>query len=440
MIPTKQTITPTVHRIALMLEARIRSGEYEEDAWLPTERDLAEEFHVSRATIRLALGALEKRNLLYRAAGCRPLVRNGSGAKPGGTDTTRLSLGLWMSGDPTDVGGAMTALGIHRVLDPDAYRLVVANHRGATLDALIESEAQVLARFARDSDIAGLILWYFGGDRNLSALEALRAAKIPMVFVDRRSPRGFEADYVGVDNERAAREVVKHLLQQGHRHIAHITNTEPASTVAERQAGYRRALEEASIALRPELTLIIPFMELEGTDRRRQEAALVGRLLALPGPPTAVFTVNDATALHLIAGLRERGVRVPEDIAVAGFDDEEQCRPGAPFLTTTISPSSRWARKPPASCSNGCRPARPAPAVMSCWMRRWCCAHPRRPGRCSARKRHIQPGVADRLQVRLLVSRPGAKTPARNPILPISHTARRQNHADQKPEQRLYTH
>src|SRR5262245_55256891 len=123
----QDTLSTTVYRVVSALRERILSGEYPEGQCLPTERELAEEFQVSRATIRLALAELERSNLLYRAAGCRPLVRMGDGARRNEPLIARHSLGLWISGDPTDINGAMTVRGIHSVLDPDVYRLVVAN-------------------------------------------------------------------------------------------------------------------------------------------------------------------------------------------------------------------------------------------------------------------------------------------------------------------------
>jgi LacI family transcriptional regulator len=333
-----RTLTPAVQRIVNRLQDRILSGAYPGGQWLPTERLLAEEFAVSRATIRLALAEIELLGLVSRASGCRPLVRPETESQPVDTSRVRRSLGLWISGDPTDVGGAMTVRGITGVLDPDVYRIVVAHHCGDTLQDLIEAESLALARFERDRDIEGLILWYFGGQANRPALEALREAQIPMVFVDRRPPYGFEADYVGVHNERAAQEAVQHLLALGHRRIAHVTNPENASTVAERLEGYRRALAAAGIAFRADLVVTAHFMELQGTDPALREAAVIDRLLSLSDPPTALFVVNDFTAQSLTAALAARGVRVPEDIAVVGFDDEERWKPGAPFLTTVRQP------------------------------------------------------------------------------------------------------
>jgi DNA-binding LacI/PurR family transcriptional regulator len=333
--------SPSIRHIASTLEARIRSGAYAGGRWLPPERALAEEFQVSRATLRHALKELDRRKLLVRTAGCRPLVVGGRSAETEGAGPARRSLGLWISGDPSDLGGTITARGVLQALDADAFRLVTANPSGKTQEEAIASEGLALMRMARDEDIAGILLWYLGGSANLPTLEALRRAQIPVVFVDRAPPDGFEADYVSVDNTEAAAAIVRHLLDMGHRSIAHLTNRDRASTVAERLAGYRHALEAAGIPYRPERVLEAPFMEPEPDRGGRTDDQVAEQLLGLPDRPTAVFAVNDYHALSLIAALRARGVRVPEDVVVAGFDDAERWTPGHSFLTTARQPFDR---------------------------------------------------------------------------------------------------
>jgi LacI family transcriptional regulator len=215
--------------------------------------------------------------------------------------------------------------------------LVVANPRGSTLIESIETERQFLRRLAEDTDICGVILWYLGGETNLPWLERLRAMRMPMVFVDRRPPDRCLGDYVGVDNRHAASQVVNHLLSRGHRRIAHITNEESACTVAERLGGYRDSLQQAGIAYDPDLVLTGPFQEPEEI----RYTAILERLRGLPNSPTAVFAVNDYSALCLVASAGAMGLSVPEDIEVAGFDDLERWRPGPAILTTVSQPFER---------------------------------------------------------------------------------------------------
>jgi len=338
-------ISSVVKYIVVTLEERIRTGEYEHGQWLPSERDLAREFNVNRVHIRAAIAELERRHFIIRSARCRPLVQNVSYFHPPAAGIRYRNVGLWIWPNVIDPGASCIIRGIQRALKDDTFRLVIANASTSEdiWEAVIESEARFLERMAQDRDTAGIILWCLGSSNSLPALQAVRAAGIPLVFVDRQPPPGFEADYVGVDNKRAAGELVQHLIGQGHRRIAHITNLDSASTVAERLEGYRHALSKANIPFYPDLVLTetLPTPECPNVCD-----ALVEKLLSLPDPPTAVFTVNDQLALRLIAALRARGVRVPEDLAVAGFDGIQRWMPGEAFLTTADQPFERigeWA-------------------------------------------------------------------------------------------------
>lgn len=342
---THKLVSPSVVVIANTLRERVLAGEYRDNGWLPTERELAEEFGVSRTIVRRAIEELERQGLVARSPRCRPVVKRNS-VTPSAGETRRLTFGLWLWPSATFPGASAILRGIYKTLDANRYRLIVENPVDTDWRAVVHSEAQFLERITRDRDVTGAILWYLGGEANLPVLQSVRAAGIPLVFVDRRPPEGFPADYVGVDNRYAAAQIVHHLISKGHRHIAHITNVDNASTVHERLQGYRDALLEAGIPFRPELVLT----ETGSPEPGYQSVydSLATQLMNLPGPPTAVFCVNDVLALQLIDALKVKGVRVPEDIAVAGFDGLERWLPGSPFLTTASQPFERigeWAAR-----------------------------------------------------------------------------------------------
>jgi Transcriptional regulators len=337
-------VSPSAQHVAQVLERKILSGEYQSGQWLPSERVLAEEFGVSRVIIRAAVQAVEERNLITRAARCRPVVRGVSAASGGDAPTSapiaaaRRNVALLIWPAASWPGSASIVQGIRQTLSLDDFRLVLETAVGDTDREISASEARFLQRLHQDQDIEGLILWYLGGEApaNREALETVRSARIPMVFIDRRPPSGFDADYVGVDNVRAAEQVTRHLIAAGHRRVAHVTNLDNASTVYERRQGYERALRRAGIEPRPEWIRADTGSSAE--DHASGCARFVDEWLAQPEPPTAVFAVNDIVAFHLIAVLRERGVRVPEDIAVAGFDGMERWGHAAPFLTSAYQP------------------------------------------------------------------------------------------------------
>jgi LacI family transcriptional regulator len=134
-------------------------------------------------------------------------------------------------------------------------------------------------------------------------------------------------DTITIENHEGAREMTRHLLARGHRRIAMIGGPQRNYDAAERLRGYRTALTESGIALEEPLVVQGDFSELSG---HRAEK----RLLALESRPTAIYAANDSMAIGALSALRENGLRVPEDIAVAGFDDIPLARYMNPPLST----------------------------------------------------------------------------------------------------------
>lgn len=330
------TDSPLVDRLASTLAERIYTGQYQGQDGFPSERALTVEFGVSRVIVRRALETLEQQSLLLRSPRCRTIVRNPQQTYSASIGQKRRSLGLWIWPAPTDPGTAAVVQGICQALDHDRYRLVIGHNAWHAWEEVRQAESRFLKQMIEDQDISGILLWYLGGNENLPALRKVRAANIPVVFMDRVPPREIEADYVGVDNAAAAERVVQHLIERGHRRIAHITNLDNASTVVERLQGYQRALQMASIPFRPEL--VVTATEETFATAPAAHGILVERLRALPDPPTAVFAANDVLADRFLTALRARGLRVPEDIALAGFDGLERWATAEPFLTTVYQP------------------------------------------------------------------------------------------------------
>jgi LacI family transcriptional regulator len=114
--------------------------------------------------------------------------------------------------------------------------------------------------------------------------------------------------------------MVHHLTSLGHRRIAFITGPEQNADAADRLRGYRDAVSEA--------------FELDGDFTEEAGYAAGRRIVGMPNPPTAVFAANDGMAIGALSAFREARARVPEDIALAGFDDIPIARYVAPPLTT----------------------------------------------------------------------------------------------------------
>lgn len=134
-----------------------------------------------------------------------------------------------------------------------------------------------------------------------------------------------------VDNYGGACAVVEHILQHGRRRIAYITGDDYTPDNAERLRGLRNTLAAYGLSLSPERIA-------HGTYSRGSGYQPMLQLLGLPEPPDAVFAANDQMAADALIAIRERGLRVPEDIAVVGFDDVPLASYLSPPLTTVHQP------------------------------------------------------------------------------------------------------
>lgn len=182
---------------------------------------------------------------------------------------------------------------------------------------------------ARGRHTDGLIL--SGPRSDDTALLDLHREGFPLVLHGQLP--GSDIPSVDVDNERGAIAALRHLLALGHRRIGMVTNAPLAYTASrQRLEGYRRALEEAEIPYDEALVRYGNFDEESG--RQAMEA-----LLALEERPTAVFVASDMVAIGALRALREHGLRVPEDMAVVGFDDIAASRYLTPALTTVHVPA-----------------------------------------------------------------------------------------------------
>nr|WP_246315167.1 LacI family DNA-binding transcriptional regulator [Kineococcus aurantiacus] len=161
------------------------------------------------------------------------------------------------------------------------------------------------------------------------------ADRLPLVVLGERDPAG-TADHVTVDNVAAAHAVTTHLVGLGRRRIAAV-GLQPQlanGTAAQRLLGYRQALADAGLP--HEEALEVPVATLH----RAEGARAAHALLDGPHPPDAVFCFSDGLALGALRVLLRSGRRVPEDVALAGFDDVEDGRYATPSLTT-VSPDKR---------------------------------------------------------------------------------------------------
>jgi DNA-binding LacI/PurR family transcriptional regulator len=154
-------------------------------------------------------------------------------------------------------------------------------------------------------------------------LERLSGTGLPIVLIDHHAP-GFAS--VNMDNVAGAYAAVRHLLDQGRRRVAYLGGPAHHSILA-RHRGFRQALFDSGVPADPALELSCDF-----SPQSVQRA--MGTLLSLEAKPDAIFGFNDLTALEAMRICNERGLRVPEDIAIVGFDDIDTAAHAHPPLST----------------------------------------------------------------------------------------------------------
>lgn len=183
--------------------------------------------------------------------------------------------------------------------------------------------------------VDGVVLPPFD-DNDRAVVERVKSG-MPVVCVDRSLAR-MKTDLVEVDNHQGAYEAVAHLIARGHEHIGLIEGRVQVSTNRERRRGYVDALAAAGIALRKDLMRAGDFRQESGR-------VLTNELLDLRKPPTALFVVNNLMTVGALAALHERRLRIPQDVAIVGFDDLPWAEALDPPLTVVRQPAREVGRQ-----------------------------------------------------------------------------------------------
>jgi LacI family transcriptional regulator len=168
-------------------------------------------------------------------------------------------------------------------------------------------------------------------------LVALRARRFPFVVVDPRTPMPRDIAAVSAAHFAGARSVTRHLVELGHRRIGVIAGPQNWLASDARLAGHASALAEVGVL--PDPALVRPT---EPTALRGHAAA--GELLDRPRRPTALIGFNDKAAVGAMAAAAERGLRIPDDLSIAGFDDIDLAQATSPMLTTVRQPVQEMGR------------------------------------------------------------------------------------------------
>jgi DNA-binding LacI/PurR family transcriptional regulator len=306
--------------------ARIRRNVTQDDLEItPTIKDVAERARVSIATVSRVLaggdgvsGELAKRvRAAVRTLNYHP-NRNARNLRAGKIRTVGVVI-------PNIENPFFTSVvrGIENALQAAGYTLLLGD---ADEDPVRE---QLYLSTLRAEGVAGIILAPV--DDKPEGYEELLSTRVPLVAID-LSPGDLSVDLVTVANARGARAAVRHLINLGHTRIGLISGPLHFSTAQERRAGYEQELTAAGLPLGADLVQLGAFREAGGH-------AAMRALLDLPEPPTAVFVANNLMTLGAIKAIHERGLRIPDDVAIIGFDDMPWADSLQPPLTVVAQPT-----------------------------------------------------------------------------------------------------
>lgn len=342
MLPksSKKERTKVLHRqFTSDLRARILDGRLPVGARLPTDNDLAAEYQLSRDTVRQALALLADEGLIERVQGrgtfvCQiPASPISAEAAPGFSSILpeQKQIGLLLNSNHRELGDALQDIlaGAEQAARLHGYSISICYTERER-----EQQAQDIARMSANR-VAGLIICPLVNMADTDIIRQLQSAHFPLVFVDRYLP-GMTVDYVGADNRNGGYRSTEHLIILGHRRIGFIhleeEGLEDTSSVKERWQGYSEALHKYGVAY--DSSLIIPDVNRG----KGNPSPSIYEFLERPDRPSAIFAVNDIVALDVMQAAHALGLRIPQDLALVGFDNERFASRLSPPLTTMAQP------------------------------------------------------------------------------------------------------
>lgn len=305
------------------LLGEIHQGKLKEGDRILPEIELAQHFSVSRGTVQKAIIELQNDGYLARKKRSGTIVSSINGRR---SNLISLVMPFFSNRAGKDIHCSIMD-GAEKALIEQGYHIVLCR-MGPFYNEAIERISML-----KDNLVDGIIfdpLESLQADQdNESLAKLLGSPQTPMVLVDRRwsGKIGSSLSYVTSDNFGASFELTNYLISLGYSRIAYLRTN--ANTSNERFHGYQKALTDAGISLRPEYQLAVasPLLETQGFQE-------VDVLTALASPPEIIMCTFDVMARNVISRLQSKGIKVPNQIGVVGFDDSETARVGEPMLTT----------------------------------------------------------------------------------------------------------
>lgn len=308
------------------LKQQIMGGTISPGEKLPSENQLAEQYQVSRQTVRKALSILENAGYIYPVHGrgtfCSELVRHTKNSRNIAVVTTYLS----------DYIFPRVIQGIDDVLTENGYSILLKNTRNSR-----SAEARCLEELLQ-KDIEGLIIEPSKSQifcKHLGLYQKLDEYGIPYVFIQGAFDQMKDQPRILMDDRKGGYMVTKYLLELGHRDIIGIFKADDTQG-QERHKGYAKALQEYGVLYDPDRVIwyytedriVHPYEQIKEMARQYRNH-----------PFDAVVAYNDQTAVQIIRALEEEGIQVPEQVSVTGYDNSLLAKSSG--LTTITHPQEK---------------------------------------------------------------------------------------------------
>ncbi|WP_438432089.1 GntR family transcriptional regulator [Gorillibacterium sp. sgz500922] len=319
---------PLYMQIQDYFKDRIKNGSLQAGDKIPAEKELMEQFDVSRITVANALVQLAKDGWIYRIPGrgsfvsepaaetshVRPAETTAGAVSfepsaPRPASTRKRMIGLII---PTmsDYFAIRLISGINRVLTERGYYLYIALSHNS-----IETE-KALIQECLANDTAGLIIFPSDAETYNEEILSLKMSNYPFVLIDRYLA-GVETNFVCTDGLNGARLALSHLWELGHRDIAICSDTPlPTITVSDRINGYMEGLKEHGTLINPAMILTDFKVDYSEIDPQHPLYRFIRNRMA-----TAYITLNARLGVYLSTVAKQIGLRVPEDLSIVTFDD-----------------------------------------------------------------------------------------------------------------------
>jgi LacI family transcriptional regulator len=214
--------------------------------------------------------------------------------------------------------------GMEEVANNVGYNLLISQ----SLESEVKERANAKTMF--NSRVDGLLVSVAYDTDSFEHFSAFINRNIPVLFFDRILPH-IQCGAVVIDNEQAGYNATRHLLDEGCRRIMHVTGDLRRNVYADRFAGFKRALSEAGIPADDTFIMSTDLSQEAGRD-------VAERVDQMDVKPDALFIVNDLCAVICMQALQEKGYKIPQDIAVVGFNNDPVSQVITPQLTTVFYP------------------------------------------------------------------------------------------------------